>query len=257
MICSLMLDPDDSLDFPGSTATALGRPLAAYPFIAARATAQIGRHYVVTGTLPVKSVALQNGAVIIDPPPASDSGSMHKKDMLVHGYRALRQDLKGDEGKLELVCLFLANAPTVTPELLNEGLEAMASRPDLDSAVSVSPHNRMNPYSARRESADGLLEPYVPQPAPQGKLPEAWFPDWGVQFLRPRALDAMDGAGPMPWLGRKVLPLKQWGCAPVDFQWQIPGLEYWLKKQGFSDLTPSLELQPKPQPQLAPREGRR
>ena len=41
MICALMLDPDDSPDFPGNTGQALGRPLAAYPFIAAPATGAV------------------------------------------------------------------------------------------------------------------------------------------------------------------------------------------------------------------------
>ena len=49
----------------------------------------------------------------------------------------------------------------------------------------------------------------------------------------------------------KTLALKQWGGGPVDYQWQVPSAEFWLKKHGLSDLTPSRELQPKPQP--APR----
>ena len=71
MICSLMLDLDDALDFPGNTAQALGRPLASYPFMAARATGAVSRYYVVTSYPPIKGVALQNGAHIIDPPLAA------------------------------------------------------------------------------------------------------------------------------------------------------------------------------------------
>ncbi|MBI3289237.1 MAG: hypothetical protein HYZ74_06940, partial [Elusimicrobia bacterium] len=35
MICALLVDPDDSIDFPGNGAEVLGRPLAAYPLLAA------------------------------------------------------------------------------------------------------------------------------------------------------------------------------------------------------------------------------
>lgn len=255
MIAALMIDPDDSVDFPGNTATALGRPLAAYPFIATRASAQIQRQYVVTASLPVKSVALQNDAVIIDPPPPSDSGNSVFLDMLTHGVRYIRNELKGEADQLELVCVFLSNAPAVTPDLLNAGLDAMLSRPELDAAISVSPHKRWNPYFARRESAQGLLEPYIPgRPTPPT---DAWYPDWSLQLLRPRCLDKLDAGLALPWLSGKVLALKQWGGCPVDYQWQVPAVEYWLKKHGFADLTPTFELQPKPQPAPAPRDGRR
>ena len=42
----------------------LGRPLAAYPMMAARQCPEIRRHYVVTQSIPVKSIAAQNAAVM-------------------------------------------------------------------------------------------------------------------------------------------------------------------------------------------------
>ena len=54
-------------------------------------------------------------------------------------------------------------------------------------------------------------------------------------------------------LGRNVLPLKQWGGGKIDYHWQVPSLEYWLKKHGFADLSSNLEMQPLPKPQPAPK----
>lgn len=254
MICSLTLDPEDSLDFPDNEGTALGRPLAAYPLMAAKGAAGVGRHFVVTKSQPVKSVAVQYGAQLVDPP-AADSVAPWAKSLLLHGWRIIKEDLHAEKTAPDLVVVLFAHAPAVTSALIEEGLEALRAKHDLDSAVSVSPFNRWNPFHARALSGDGTLEPYVT--APPSDRGDAWFPNWGVQVLRPRALDALDGALPFPWLGKKVHPLKQWGGGPVDYKWQIPAIEFWLKKHGYPDLSPRMDLQPKPQPQAKPSSDRR
>jgi hypothetical protein len=253
MIIALMLDPEDSVDFPDNSAVALGRPLAAYPLMAAKNSGKVDRAYAVTSSQPVRSAAAQYGAGLIDSPAEAAQPSSHAENLLRHGWRMIREETKSDAAPEFLLVLF-ANAPALTGALINEGVEAMQSRPELDSAVSVSPYNRWNPFHARKVAVDGTLEPYIlPTPSARG---DSWFPDWGVQILRPRCLEASGpGQPPFPWLGRKVLPLKQWGGGPIDYQWQIPSLEYWLKKHGVSDSSAGMEPQPKPQ--LAPKTDRR
>ena len=250
MICALMLDLDDAPDFQDNAGQALGRPLAAYPFMAARATGDVRRYYVVTSSPAIKAVALQNGAVIIDPP-ANAKGAAAAQTLLRHGFHFASDDLKSDKETLDLLVVFFANAPILTGALLQTGLDALQSRPELDSAVTVSPFGRWNPYFAQRENEQGMLEPYVTT-APNSDA-EVWYPDHGAQVMRPRCLEGQcSGRPPFPWLGRNILPLKQWGGGPVDYQWQIPAVEYWLKKNGYSDLSGSLELQPQPKPQPKP-----
>lgn len=253
MIVSLLLDLDDSLDFPGNTGMALGRPLAAYPFMAARASGEVRRYYVVTASPGVKTVALQNEAVIIDP--RETKAGPDAEAQLRHGWAFIQEDLAGEKDAVELLAVFFSNAPAVTGGLLRSGIDALRADPTLDSAVSVSPYNRWNPFFAFREKpSDHLLAPFVPQ-QPDGRG-DVWYPDWGVQVLRPRALqEPAGGEQPFPWLGRSVFPLKQWGGGPIDYKWQIPSLEYWLKKHGYSDLAASMELQP--QPKLQPKTDRR
>ena len=254
MICSLMLDRDDSADFPGNKGAALGRPLASYPLMAARSSPHIRRHYVVTDSPPVKAVALQYGAVIVDYPAGVHAPAPFEA-LLAHGYRSIAEEVKKESEAVELLVVLLSNAPAVTVEAIDKGIEALLARPELDSAVSVSSYNRFQPLSARRESPEGLIEPYVPfDPKASG---EVWYPDGGVQVLRPRCVEAGGGPPPAPWTGRKVLPIKQWGGGPIDYQSQISSLEYWLKKHGAIDQTPRFEMQPKPQPQAAPKGDRR
>lgn len=254
MICSLLLDCDDAADFPGNMGVALGRPFAAYPLLAARACGAVTRHYAVTDSPPVKAAALQYDASIIDPPKAVASVSSRPEQLLRHGAAQIAAELKSDGESLELLVILSAHAPAVTRDLIEEGLEALQTRPELDSAVSVSPYNRWNPFHARRETPKGLLVPYVP-PGDAAARGDAWFPDWGVCIIRPKSLEEAKGDSPAPWMGDNVLPLKQWGGGPIDYHWQVPSLEFWLKKHGFSDLSSSMEMQPKPQ--LAPKTDRR
>ena len=37
---------------------------------------------------------------------------------------------------------------------------------------------------------------------------------------------------PQKWMGKKIAPIKSWGGCDVDYEWQIPAVEYWLKKHG-------------------------
>jgi len=252
MIAALMLDLDDAPDFPGNSAVALGRPLAAYPWIAARGAIQIARRFVVTSSPPVKSAAVQYDAVIIDPPPQLPAGGLPAlRALLVHGARAIETEVKSEGDPLEMLVVLLSNAATVTKDLIDKGIEALQTRPELDSAATVSAQNRFHPAFAQKENAGGILEPAA-APITDG-TGDVFYPDFGAQILRPKHVNSEAADRPFPWLGKRVLPLKQWGGGPIDYSWQIPSLEYWLRKHGVSDAGGSMELQPKPQPQTKPR----
>ncbi|OGR84374.1 MAG: hypothetical protein A3J74_02505 [Elusimicrobia bacterium RIFCSPHIGHO2_02_FULL_57_9] len=256
MIAALMLDPDDAPDFPGNKGMALGRPISAYPLMAAKTSGHIGRQYVVTDSPAVKAVALQYGAVIIDPPKPAQPHNAYAENLLRHGYEFITRELKEEKGNLELLLVFYSHTPTITGELLDQGLEALHGKPELDSAISVSSYNRFNPFDARRITGEGLLEPYGAQDLGHAQAPaEVWFFDWSAQVLRPKWLEAKANGRASFW-GRKIFPIKQWGGGPVDFIWQLPAVEFWLKKHGAIDLTPTMKMQPKPQPQAAPKDRR-
>ena len=57
-----------------------------------------------------------------------------------------------------------------------------------------------------------------------------------AQGTRVQCLEDLEyGENPFRWMGRKVYPLKQWGGLDLDFEWQRGQVEYWLKKNGFSE----------------------
>lgn len=252
LVCALLLDLDDATDFPGNEGSVFGRPLSAYPLMAARTSAHVRRIYAVTASPPVKAAALQYDAIIIDPPEGKEPDI---QTFLLHGYRQIVQDMAKESSRPELMAVFLSNAPAVSKDMVDAGVEALLDHPELDSALSVAPNSRKTPFEARLETEDGLMAQFVTPP--EARTGPFWYPTWGVTVLRPRCLESLSGSQPRPWLGRKVFPVKQWGPGPIDHHWQLSGLEFWLKKNGIPDLSPNLERQPMPKPQLAPKGDRR
>ena len=254
MICALLVDPDDSPDFPGNSAEVMGRPLAAYPLMAAKGSSYVRRLYAQTSSPVVARVAAQYGAASLVPPEPSGDARLSDEALIRHGWQQIAGDLKGEGVAPELLVIVFANTGAVSSQLINEGVQALLDDPELDSAATVSFYDRWTPRRAMRETSTGRLAPYA-ECVPQAGA--AWFPDWGAVVVRPRVLDALTpSSAPLSYLGANVLPLKQFGGGPVDRAWQVPKMEYWLKKQGVRD-NPRPEPLPKLQPKAAPKSDRR
>jgi hypothetical protein len=253
VICALLVDPDDAPDFPGGTAEVLGRPLAAYPLLAAKGARYVRRLFVQTHSPAVARVAAQYGATNLTPPPAPEGDARLSDEALVfHGYTQVAEDLKLEGIPLELLVILFANTGAVNSTLIDEGVQALLDDPKLDSAATVSRYDRWNPRRAMRETPEGRLAPYAACVEDAGA---PWFPDWGAVVARPRLLATLTAASaPLSYLGANVLPLKQLGGGPIDRQWQVPKLEYWLQQQGVRG---SERPQPMPKLQPAPKKDRR
>jgi len=146
---------------------------------------------------------------------------------------------------VELLVLLMCNAPTITSPLIDEGIGVLRKNPEYDSAVSVSRYNMWSPLRARRIGDDDLLHPFIPFEAfgdpdtlncDRDSQGDVWFADMGVSIIRPRNLDEIGrGLLPQKWMGRRIYPLRQWGGLDIDYEWQIPQAEFWLKSHGFGE----------------------
>jgi hypothetical protein len=102
-----------------------------------------------------------------------------------------------------------------------------------------------SPLRARKIGEDGLLQPFVPFETfgdsetfscDRDSQGEVWFADMGVSIVRPHCLENIsNGLLPQKWMGKKIYPLKQWGGCDIDYKWQVPGVESWLREHGFSE----------------------
>jgi len=254
MIAALVLGREGSVGFPRkNTALVLGRPMMVYPLLAAKHARYVDEVYVSTDSERIKVIACSYGATVIDRPPELATKTALGEEAYAHGFRYIRDVLKKP---VELMVLLFCNAPTILASTIDEGIEALRKNPTLDSAVTVSCYNMWSPLRARRIGDDGLLHPFVPFEAfgdpstlncDRDSQGDVYFADMSVSIVRPRCLeDLTSGLLPQRWMGQRIDPLKQWGGCDVDFAWQIPGVEYWLRHQGFSeDTTPYVGATPR------------
>ena len=243
MIAALLLGREGSLGFPGKNIYPIfGRPLMAYPLMAARQAKFVDKVYVSTDSEKIKKIGRQYGAEIINRPPELCTPQALGEDAFVHGYEVIKDSSKED---IELMVLLFCNAATVTSEIIDEGIKVLRDNPGYDSAVSVSKYNMWSPLRARKIQEDGLLHPFIPfesfgDPSKlncdRDSQGDVWFADMGLSIVRPRCLEHIEkGLLPQKWMGQRIYPLKQWGGLDVDYEWQIPQVEYWLRKHSFNE----------------------
>jgi len=246
LICALQLGREGSSGFPGKNLfPVLGRPMMLYPLLAAKAAASVERIYLSTDSPRMKALAREYGAEIIDRPAHLATGAALGEDAFMHGYTVIRDALMSEGEHLELLVLLFCNAPTIIADALEDGIAQLRADPSADSAVTVSIYNMWSPIRARRVAGNGYLEPFVPFTAlaDPAKLScdrdsqgDVYFADMGTSIVRPRCLEHLhDGLLPQRWMGQRILPIKQWGGLDVDYAWQVPLVEYWLREHGFSE----------------------
>lgn len=254
MICALLLGREGSVSFPGKNVyPVLGRPLVTYPLWAAKGARSVDKIFVSTDSPKLKTIGAHFGATIIDRPAHLASRTALGEHAFAHGYEEINKHLLTEGMTLELLVLLFANAATLTSQQIDQSIQILRTHPEIDSCVTVSRYNMWSPLRARKIAPNGLLQPFVPfetfgDPATlncdRDSQGDVWFADMGLSVVRPRCLDNMtDGLLPQKWMGKKIYPIQQWGGLDVDYEWQIPMVEYWLKTHGITEATVS-EMSP-------------
>lgn len=241
LIVALLIGREGSQGFPGKNVyPILGKPLMEYPLRAAINAKTIERVYVSTDSEKIKEIGRKYKASIIDRPAELCGSKALGENVFVHGYCEIKKELKLQNQSVDLIVLLHCNSPTILSETLDEGVRVLLAHPEYDSAVTVSRYNMWSPLRARKIGSDGLLHPFVPFETfgdpkslncDRDSQGDVWFADMGASIVRPHCLEHIEeGLLPQKWMGQKIYPLKQWGGCDVDYRWQLPQVEYWIKE---------------------------
>lgn len=224
-----------------NTMEILGRPLMEYPIMAAKHSKHVGNIFLSTDAEYIKDVGRKNNLVIMDRKPELCADSALVEDVVINGYYQICERI----GEQEIFVLLFCNTATITPGLIDKGIEALVQDVTLDSAVSVSLYNEYSPVRAKALDENGLLVPFGDVDSIENascdrdSAKPCYFCDCSIWVLRKRCMDKEKGVLPFRWMGRKTLPLFQEGGLDIDHDYGIAQTEYWLKKHGFThDTTP-------------------
>ncbi|MGQ0666829.1 MAG: NAD(P)-dependent oxidoreductase [Nitrospiraceae bacterium] len=240
MIVALIAGQSEDRKFPGrNTFPLLGRPMLVYPILAAQNAKEVDRIFLTTDSLSIERVASGLGVTTLSRSPEISGPSVRLTDVVMV---AAAQVVQAVGETPEAVVLLLCNAPTVTGGLIDHGVEILRKDPSLDAVMSVSLRNEFHPSYALRMGDGGLLRPYAADGETSQKTDEAYFPDALLWVFRPRVLTAVQNRQglsdwPMDCAKHRVFPLVHEGYGDVDYVWQVPAIEEWLRRQGFSQET--------------------
>ncbi len=244
MIVALILGRGGSTGLPGKNVmSVLGRPLMDYPILAAKNSKYCDEIFLSTDDLKIKEVGTKHSIRHIVRPEYLSTKEALAEDAYVHGYKEIKNVLNQE---IEAIILLFCNGATVLSEQIDYGVEALRDDHNLDSACTVSMYNMWSPLRAKRINKSGNLTPFIDPSyfgeevnCDRGSQGDTWYADCSMFVVRPRCLENMIGVPPFTWLGHNVFPIKQWGGLDIDYHWQVPMVEYWLKENGFTfDKTP-------------------
>ena len=238
MNVALLLGRKGSKGFPGkNTIPILGHPLAWYPMQTALAVNEIDQVYLSTNDPKLMQIATELGVKIIERPEHLANDEALGEHAYAHGYREIR---KLQKQKIELLVLLFCNAATISVQAIREGIVKLRGNPSLDSAVTVSRYNMWSPLRARKLDREGCLQPFVPfeffgDPktlnCDRDSQGDVWYADMGCSIVRPHCLENMEaGLLPQKWMGQNISPIFQEAGCDVDYEWQVPVIEWWIKK---------------------------
>jgi len=214
----------------------MGRPLMTYPIMAARNSKHVGEIFLSTDCDEIKEIGRLHSVSIIDRPAELCSDSALVEDVVVHGYNEICREL----GSIDMFVLLFCNTATITPGLIDKGIEALRSDASIDSAVSVSLFNEYSPVRAKRISNEGFILPYIDVNSIDGASCDrdtaepCYFCDCSIWILRYSCMEIENGILPFRWMGKKSVPLYQKGGLDIDYDYGIALTEHWLKNNSFS-----------------------
>ena len=240
---AIMIGRSGSKGLPGKNVRkVLGRPLAEYPIIAAKKSKCISRIFVSTDCKHITKIAKVHNVDVIKRPKYLATSKALGENVFEHAYFVAKKKLLDEGYKINFVALLFANAPNVTGKLIKEGISILSKKKYFDSAVTTSVYNMWSPLRARKLSKNGNLVPFVsfknfgnPKTlnCDRDSQGDVFFADMGLSVVRTKCLEKMSqGLLPQKWMGKKIYPIKSEGGCDIDYEWQIPSIEYWLKKNG-------------------------
>jgi CMP-N-acetylneuraminic acid synthetase len=249
MIPAIILGRKNSKGFPGkNTYPVLGKPMCYYPMKAALESTSVTEVFLSTDDEKLMEIAKSMGVNVIVRPPHLAEDRALGEDAYQHAYYEI---VRSTGRTPDIAVLLFCNAPTVTSKTIDQGVSMLLSDPEADSAVTTSKYNMWSPLRARRLNENGYMDPFVSfeyfgDPnvlnCDRDSQGDVLYADMGCSVVKCQNLiNLSDGLLPQKWMGKKILPILQEAGCDVDFEWQIPMVEWWLQK--YADVSRAPQAQ--------------
>ncbi len=222
----------ESVDFDRYTFPLFGRPAFYYPVLAAKHTSNIDKVYISTDSHNL----LRIGSRI---PEVHLLVRKEPKDTLTEEIQEALKRVSNDLGEEpQIVAILFANSPCVTNDLLYNAISFLEENKEYDSVVSAMRRGEFSPARMFKINENDLIQN-------KGQLNNSdnvYFLDHRIMVIRSEQIKECKVKSDFieSILGRKIHSIIQKeGVWDIDYHWQIPMIEKWLRLNGFTDqITP-------------------
>jgi CMP-N-acetylneuraminic acid synthetase len=232
---AIIIGRGGSKGFPGKNKfNVLGKPLMAYPILAALESKYIDYVYFSTEDDELKKIADVYGAKIIHRSEELADDKSLSEDVFLNAFWRITENHFFD---IEYVALMFANAPCITGWMIDDMIKKLQVS-DADSICTVSKYNMFSPYRARILDLDDVALNFINNDmitCNRDSGGDFYFYDCSCAIVKSSIFKKIaKQPGPQPWLGRYILSyIQSIPALDVDYEWQLGQVEYWLKKNNI------------------------
>jgi CMP-N-acetylneuraminic acid synthetase len=204
-------------------------PLIGYVVQAAQQARSIQQIYISTDCPIISHYGQEKGCIIIPRPEELRGDTVNHGDVIKHAVKIV----DAEQPDLRNVVLLLGNTVMIDGPLIDQALEILEARDDLDSVMTVWEAADDHPLRAL-EIRDGLLSPYGDPnrqvSTERQSYPKAYYYDQGIWAFRKGCVDRRDGPNPWWWMGKKSLPIiRNWVTGrDIHTMLDVSIAEWWL-----------------------------
>lgn len=227
---AIVFGKDENDSFNRYTFPILGRPAGSYSLLAAANSSKIDQVYL-----------------------SSDSSGLLHIGENIEGVSLLRREISQptltEEVRValsniitqlkyspETVTILLANSPCITHEIINNAVTFLEENPDYDSVVTTM--KRVEFSSTRIFRLNDANQFQRSNAEAEENDDEVYFLDRRAMVIRSEVIlnSKVKNNYYESLLGKSVHPvIQEEGIWDIDYIWQVPIVESWLKRNGFND----------------------
>ncbi|MCX5855329.1 MAG: hypothetical protein NTZ24_12320 [Deltaproteobacteria bacterium] len=224
---AIIFAKEENLSFNRFTFPILGRPIIKYPILAALNSIEIQSVFLSTDSNQVAEIGKNmNGLNLLI--------REHSQPTLTEEVRnAVHQSVKllGDTPRT--VTILLGNSPCILPTMIDNNISQLEKNPSYHSVASAMHRAEFSP-----DSIFDLKENHLIRRTTTHSTDNVYFLDRRIMTVKTDVIlnsitkdDSFESV-----LGSNIYPvIQQDGIWDIDYIWQVPIVERWLKQNGFDD----------------------
>jgi CMP-N-acetylneuraminic acid synthetase len=239
MIASVIFGRGGSKGLPGkNTMDILGKAIMEYPLIGCQNSKYINKMYVSTDSDEIADIAMKYNCDYIHRPIELCTDKALLQDAIFHSYKEISMN-----NDLEYLVITMCNAPNITSEAIDKGIQMLRDDQTIDSVITVGRFDMFAPERARTPDSNNQLKPYVPfsqltenANCDRSSYKPTYFADGGMTVVRAKCLEEMNtNLMPFLWMGKNIGYIVQSpGGGDVDCLWQVKTAELWIKQNNLA-----------------------